>query len=79
MDQSEKRRMMAELEKGRRELMEALGGVTEEAATRSSGPGRWSLLGCVEHVAVVEHYHFGTIEASHAAKAPEKIRAALGH
>jgi uncharacterized damage-inducible protein DinB len=74
MDHQEKQEMLAELEKGRRELLEALRGVTEEAAASCPAPGRWSVLECVEHVAAVEDYLFGQIGASSAAAAPSADR-----
>ena len=74
MDHREKQEMLAELEKGRRELLEALSGMTEEAAACRPAPGRWSVLECVEHVAVVEDYLFGQIGASWATAAPADDR-----
>jgi uncharacterized damage-inducible protein DinB len=58
--------MLADLAAGRRDLLEALRGITEDTAARSPGPGRWSVLECVEHVAVAEDLLFGNITASRA-------------
>jgi uncharacterized damage-inducible protein DinB len=70
MDAHEKQQILAELEKGRRGLLDALRGVTEEAAACRPGPRRWSVRECVEHVAAAEDYLLGRIAASHAVAAP---------
>jgi uncharacterized damage-inducible protein DinB len=74
MEHREIQEMLAELDKGRQELLEALRGVTEEAASFRPGPGRWSVLECVEHVVVVEDYLFGQIGASSATAVPADDR-----
>ena len=50
--------------------MYALAGVTEEIAARSPAVGKWSVLECVEHLAVYENYLFSQIEASRPAEGP---------
>ena len=42
------------LEKGAQALHDSLDGVTEAAASKSPGEGRWSILECLEHVAMAE-------------------------
>ena len=46
--------MLARLERSRQALLDAVRDVSEEAAALSPGDGRWSVLDCVEHVAVSE-------------------------
>jgi hypothetical protein len=71
----------ADLASGRDVLLDSIDGVSEADARKSPGPGRWSILDCVEHVAVVEGYLFGRILAASDAAEPmanlkreEKIR-----
>jgi hypothetical protein len=45
-------------------LDNAVAGVTEATAVRIPGPNRWSILQCVEHVAVTEDYLFGRLAAA---------------
>lgn len=70
MDAQEKARLLADLESGRRALLDAVRDVAEEIAARVPAPGRWSVLECVEHVAVSEDYLFGRIAASHRSDTP---------
>ena len=56
--------MLVDLEKGRKALLDALSGVTEEIASSSPAPGRWSVIECVEHLAIAEDYLFSRIAAS---------------
>jgi hypothetical protein len=70
VEKHEKERILADLESGRNVLLEALSGVTEDTAAVSPAPGKWSILECVEHLAVSEEYLFGQIEASHPSEAP---------
>ena len=60
---------MADLESGRRVLLDTLNGVTEDVAARTP-PGKWSILECVEHLAVSEDYLFSQIGASHSSPVP---------
>ena len=59
--ETERKQILVLLEEGRSALVAALQGVTEEAARRIPAPGRWSILGCVEHIAVSEDYMFSQI------------------
>jgi hypothetical protein len=52
----EKGRMLASLADGRRALEDVLQGVSGEAAGRKPAPDRWSILDCVEHLAIVEDF-----------------------
>ena len=65
MQPHEKRAMLESLESGRQALIDALHGVTGEAAARRPAPGRWSILECVEHLAIAEDYLFGQIAIAH--------------
>jgi hypothetical protein len=69
MEKYEKEKLVADLESGRRILLDALNGVTEDAAARNL-PGRWSILECVEHLVVSEDYLFAQITASHSSPVP---------
>ena len=70
MERHEKERILADLESGRKALLDALTGVTEEVAAGHPAPGKWSVLECVEHLAVSEDYLFSQIEASHSSEVP---------
>ena len=70
MEPDEKAKRLADLVSGRRVLLDAVSGVTEESARRVPAPGRWSVLECVEHVAVSEDYLFGQIAASQVSEVP---------
>jgi hypothetical protein len=79
MEAHEKEEILADLENGREALLDVLSGVTEEVAARTPAPGKWSVLECVEHLAISEDYLFSQITASrysHAAMA-NKDREAL--
>ena len=58
MDERERQEILALLEQGQAALPAAVEGVTEEMARRVPGEGRWSILGCAEHIAIVEDYFF---------------------
>jgi hypothetical protein len=61
MEPNERHEILALLEQSRAALLAAVDGVTDERASRVPGPGRWSILGCVEHVAILENYLFSQI------------------
>jgi uncharacterized damage-inducible protein DinB len=52
------------LEQSRRELHEAASDVPEAKAGAKPGDGRWSVLDCVEHVAIVEERFWGRLDAA---------------
>ena len=64
MDVDERQKLVGELERGRKELLDAVDGLTDEAAARVPEAGRWSVLECVEHVATAEDYLFSQIAAA---------------
>jgi hypothetical protein len=53
--------ILANLKLGRDALVAALGDVSEEVARRKPDPAKWSILECMEHVAVAEEYLFGQV------------------
>jgi hypothetical protein len=70
MELYEKQEILDALEKGSRELTEAVEGLSDEQAARSPGPDRWSVLQCVEHLAIAEDYLFGQIGIATRQEAP---------
>jgi len=66
----EKREILARLDRGRKALVDALDGVTAEVAARAPGPGRWSILECVEHIVSSEDHLYGQILKATAAAEP---------
>lgn len=70
MEENDRRQVVELLEQGRTALPAALAGVTDEAAARIPGPGQWSILGCVEHIAVSEDYLFAQILKATPAEVP---------
>ncbi len=62
--------ILEHLERGRAVFLEALQGVTEDAAREKPAPERWSVLECVEHVALAEEYMLSQLEASYSAEPP---------
>jgi len=64
MEACEKEKLLADLEHGKQTLLDVLTGVTEELAARKPAPEKWSILECVEHLAVSEEYLFSQILAS---------------
>jgi hypothetical protein len=61
MNESERQQILDSLGKGSTALFEALQDVSAKSAVRIPGPGRWSILQCVEHVAVSEDHLFSMI------------------
>ena len=64
MNAEEKRNMLASLERGREALIHALDGVSDADSRRAPAQGRWSILDCVEHVAIAEDGLFAQIQAA---------------
>jgi hypothetical protein len=61
MESSEREQILALLEESRTAVTAAVAGVTDEAARRVPAEGRWSILGCAEHIAISEDYMFAQI------------------
>ncbi len=75
MDEAEKLEVLLKLQTGRDALSGALSGVDDAMAARKPAVGGWSILDCVEHVAVTERYLLTRLEASTVADQPfEKWR-----
>jgi hypothetical protein len=70
MTDQEKLGIVDSLERGPVALLEALSGVTGELAQRIPGPEKWSILECVEHVALSEDYLFSRILAANQVDSP---------
>jgi DinB superfamily len=70
MEPNERREILALLEQGRAALVAAVDGVTDGRASRIPAPGRWSILGCVEHIAFSEDYMFAQIAKATPSEAP---------
>lgn len=64
MTAHEKEQILADLETGRKAILAVLDGVSEDVAAQAPAPGRWSMLECVEHLAVSEDYLLSQIAAS---------------
>src|ERR1041385_2629310 len=58
------------LEAGRRDFLEATHDLTPANASAKPSPERWSVLECIEHVAVVEGRFLGWIAAGSVAAPP---------
>jgi hypothetical protein len=71
MEVDEKREIIAGLETGRETLVHAIRGITEEAAHRKPDAGRWSILECMEHIAIAEDHMFGLIASASRADIPQ--------
>ncbi|HEY1336552.1 MAG TPA: DinB family protein [Bryobacteraceae bacterium] len=56
MNADEKAKILVELVRGREALLGAVDGVGEDAGARAPGPGKWSVLECVEHLAIAEEH-----------------------
>jgi DinB superfamily len=67
---NEKQALLVELEHSQQVLLDALRGVSESVARRNPAPDRWSVLQCVEHLAVSEDYLFERIVAAHGSDTP---------
>jgi len=62
--------ILSNLRSGSAVLAEVLANVSEDAARRSPGTGRWSVLECVEHVALAEEYLFNQISNAKRSEVP---------
>jgi hypothetical protein len=70
MEANERQQILALLEQSRAALLVAVNGVTGETARRVPAPGRWSILGCVEHVAISEDYFISQIAKATLSETP---------
>ena len=70
MQPHEKAGILQELATGRDAFLEALRGLPEGLAAINSGSGRWSVVQCVEHVAVSEDFLLSRIIPAQSSGAP---------
>jgi hypothetical protein len=61
MDAADRDQILKLLADSRDALCVAAAGVSDEQSRIRPAPDRWSILDCVEHVAVVEHFLFTTV------------------
>jgi hypothetical protein len=71
VDAGDRQALLQNLEQGQQELLEALRGVSEDLVVRIPAPGSWSVLQCIEHVAVSEGYLFERLTVSRALGSPK--------
>ena len=53
--------LIANLKNSRAIVRESLAGITEEDAGKSPGPGRWTVIDCVEHLTIAEEVTLGRL------------------
>jgi hypothetical protein len=70
MAPQESRPVLQALHDSRAELHAALEGVSEEQARTHPAPGRWSVLDCVEHLAIVDVRFLSWLQNPQAEPAP---------
>ncbi len=61
MEAGDRSRMLKMLAESRDALCSAAANVTEDQARLRPAPDKWSVLDCVEHVAITEHFMFSTV------------------
>jgi hypothetical protein len=71
MDINEKREIIDSLQTGCEALVHAIRGITEVAAHRKPDAGRWSILECMEHIAIAEEHMFGLITSASRVDTPQ--------
>jgi hypothetical protein len=64
MEAQEKEEILTDPRSGRTTLLAVLSDMTEDFAARIPAPGEWSVLECVEHLAVSEDYLLSQINVS---------------
>ena len=74
MDLGEKRELLEFLRAGRHALGEALAGVDDELSRKVPANGGWSILQCVEHMAITEAYLAGRLVAAQPAEQSHENR-----
>lgn len=70
MEVDERREIIAGLETGRDTLIVTIRGVTEEAAQLKKDSERWSILECMEHIAIAEEYMLGLAASASKTETP---------
>ena len=69
MDKSDRAQILKLLAESRDALVSSAAGLSDEQAKIRPSPGRWSVLDCVEHVAITDHFMF-TVITTQLAPAP---------
>ena len=67
---AERRQILELLERGRTALLDAVAGVSELEASRIPAPGKWSILGSVEHLGISEDDLFTQIACARISDPP---------
>jgi hypothetical protein len=70
MQPHENAAILQELAAGREVLLEALRGIPDELAAASPSPGRWSVVECVEHLAISEDFLLAGITGAQRSETP---------
>ena len=70
IEAAERQQILELLERGRTVLLNFVDGVSELEASRIPAPGKWSILGCVEHLGISEDYLFAQIASARISDAP---------
>jgi hypothetical protein len=75
MLEQEKQELLRALAAGRNALCESLAGVDDSLAKRKPASGGWSILECVEHLALAERYLFSRLIRASRSEQPLENRA----
>jgi uncharacterized damage-inducible protein DinB len=76
LTQPERERAIAELESSRQELLAAVAGLSPAQWAFKPAPERWSIVECLEHIALAEDGYFRTITERMAKSPPQPEKAA---
>jgi hypothetical protein len=74
MDQSEKAEIIHSLQSSLDTLLLSIKGLTEESARRKPAAGKWSVLECMEHLALAEDHMFGQLASASKMETPQLNR-----
>ena len=74
MDKSDRVQLLKMLAESREALFAAAANISDEQARIRPAPDQWSVLDCVEHVAIAEHFMLTTIAAKSAPAPPSGDR-----
>ncbi|HYL68159.1 MAG TPA: DinB family protein [Candidatus Limnocylindria bacterium] len=75
MDTNDREQMLKMLAESREALFAAAASISDEQARIRPAPDQWSVLDCVEHVAIAEHFMLTTIATKSAPAPPPEDRA----
>jgi len=71
MDQNEKTEIISRLQSGLDTLFLSINGLTEASATQKPDAGKWSVLECVEHIALAEDQMFAQLVSASKVDSPQ--------